>query len=100
MSMEVSRSHMVSTSAIRGTLVRTYSPSASTVAAISLRAEFLAPETRMAPSSGGPAHTKKQSLVPPPPVLRGQDGPPSRRADWLREPFAGRGRFVMVLFTV
>ena len=39
------RSHIVSTSAMSGTLVRRYSPSASRVTAISLRTEFLAPGT-------------------------------------------------------
>ena len=39
------RSHMVSTSAMSGTFVRRYSPSANKVTAISLRTEFLAPGT-------------------------------------------------------
>src|SRR5439155_25403417 len=63
MCMEVSRSHMVSTSAMRGTLDSTYSPSASTVAAISLRAEFLAPDTRTEPSRGPPGRTMTRLLT-------------------------------------
>ncbi len=43
---------MISTSVIDGTFRRWCSPSASRVAAISLRAEFLAPPTRTVPSSG------------------------------------------------
>ena len=50
--IEISRSHIVSTSAMRGTLRNTCSPSASSVAAISLRAEFLAPPTATEPDNG------------------------------------------------
>ena len=43
---------MVSTSEMRGTLERTVHPSASRQAAISLRAEFLAPPALTVPRSG------------------------------------------------
>ena len=43
---------MMSTSAMPGTLVSSYSPSASSVAAISLSTEFLAPGTSTSPCSG------------------------------------------------
>ena len=43
---------MIATSAMSGTLVNTYSPSASRVAAISFSTEFLAPGTLIVPSSG------------------------------------------------
>src|SRR3954470_15594528 len=55
--METSRSLMVSTSAMRGTFPSRYSPSASSVAAISLSTEFLAPPIRTEPSKGGPGRT-------------------------------------------
>jgi hypothetical protein len=43
---------MIATSAIVGTLVRVYSPSAISVIAISLSTEFLAPGTSTSPLSG------------------------------------------------
>src|SRR5438552_8957627 len=46
-----------------GTLRRTCSPSASSVAARSLRAEFLAPPIRTVPESGGPGRTTKRSMA-------------------------------------
>ena len=48
---------MISTSAMWGTLCRTKSPSASTVAAISLSTEFLAPLTRTVPDNGPDGRT-------------------------------------------
>src|SRR5438477_222350 len=64
MPMETSRSHIVSTSAMWGTFRSTCSPSARMVAAISLRAEFLAPPTATLPSSGGPGRTTNRSTTP------------------------------------
>jgi hypothetical protein len=47
-------SDIQSTSAIRGTLCTTYSPGASTVAAISFNTEFFAPEMEISPWRGCP----------------------------------------------
>ena len=47
-----SSSPMIATSSIAGTLVSSYSPSASRLAAISLSTAFFAPGTRIVPSSG------------------------------------------------
>src|SRR5688500_9606315 len=59
--MDDSRSHIVSTSAMCGTLCSTCLPSASSVAASSFSAGFLAPDTRTLPDSGGPGRTTKRS---------------------------------------
>ena len=59
--MAPSTSAMMSTSLIRGTLVRTWRPSASRQAAISLRTEFLAPPARTVPDSGPLGVTTKRS---------------------------------------
>ena len=52
---------MTCTSEISGTLVSVVVPGASRVAAMSFRAEFLAPETRTVPSSGCPPSTRMMS---------------------------------------
>ena len=55
---------MMSTSVIRGTLVRTWRPSASRQAAISLSTEFLAPPARTVPESGPFDVTTNRSTRP------------------------------------
>ena len=55
-------SPMVKQSWIRGTLRSTVRPGASSAAAISLRAEFLAPETTTAPSRRAPPVTRRRSM--------------------------------------
>ena len=52
---------MSSTSAMRGTLRSMKRPSAIRLAAMSLRAEFLAPPTRTLPANGPPGRTTKRS---------------------------------------
>ncbi len=80
MPMDTSRSDMVSTSVMRGTLRSTCTPSASRVAAISLSTEFLAPPARTVPDRGGPGRTTKRSTAPS--IARsgpaGPQGPPPR----------------------
>ncbi len=55
-------SPIVKQSWMRGTLRSTERPGASRVAAISLRAEFLAPEIRTEPASRAPPVTKRRSI--------------------------------------
>jgi hypothetical protein len=54
---------MTAQSRIRGTFRTTLQPGASMAAAISLSAEFLAPETRTEPMRGAPPVTKKRSIA-------------------------------------
>ena len=56
---------MHSTSTMRGTLRRTYSPSASNVAAISLSTEFFAPPISTVPGSGPDGRTTIWSTIAP-----------------------------------
>ena len=66
---------MMSTSAIRGTLVRTWRPSARRQAAMSLSTEFLAPPARTGPSRGPLATTRTSSAtVPVHPLQYGRGG--------------------------
>src|SRR5688572_1850530 len=60
--METRRSHMISTSTIRGTLCSTNSPSARSEAAMSLRTEFFAPLTCTVPDSGPPGRRTRRSI--------------------------------------
>ncbi len=53
---------MISTSMIRGTLVRVVRPSASSAAAITLSTLFLAPVTRTSPASRAPPTTRNLSM--------------------------------------
>ena len=57
-----STSVMTSTSAMSGTLVMRETPGASSAAAMSLSAEFLAPSTRTSPDSGRPPRTMMDSM--------------------------------------
>src|SRR5205823_12880532 len=59
--IDTSRSLMISTSMMRGTLRRVNSPSAMRVAAISLRTEFFAPSIGTVPSRGRPGRTTNRS---------------------------------------
>ena len=68
--MAPSTSAMMSTSEIRGTLVRTWRPSASRQAAISLSTEFLAPPARTVPESGPLGLTMNRSTAPVWPLAR------------------------------
>src|SRR5262245_55862584 len=54
---------MCSTSVIRGTLCSTVAPSASVVAAISFKTEFLAPEMGTLPLSGPRGRTIRRSTL-------------------------------------